>query len=164
MSYWTYVHGSILVDTCSRSTPETLYTVQTVLNHLPRISGSEGPAKFYPILLDGHSRSSTHDEFERLSNLGDRRNSRYGWFETQTHCFIALHGELRDRMLEQTLRETTKALSRLSSRLWVEECLITVNGFDKDFLFNNPEWLRGNYDSKWTSDLLWKFKDEERTV
>ena len=164
MSSWTYVHGSILVDTCSRSTPETLYKVQTVLNHLPRISGSEGPAKFYPILLDGHSYSSTHDEFERFSNLGDRRNSRYGCFETQSRCLIVLHGGLRDRMFEQTLYETTKALSRLSSRLLVQECLITVNGFDKDFLFNNPEWLQDNYDSTWTSDLLWEFKDEERTV
>lgn len=160
MSYWTYVHGSILVDTCSRSTPETLYKVQTVLNHLPQISGSEWPAKFYPILLDGHSHSSTHDEFEQLSNLGDRRNSRYGWFETQSRCLIVLHGELRDRMFGQTLCETTKALSRLSSRLWVQECLITVNGYDKDFLFNNPEWLHDNYNPKWTSDLLWKFEEE----
>lgn len=164
MSYWTYVHGSLLVETYSRSTPETLYKVQTVLNHLPLIYGSEGPVKFYPVLPDGHAYSSTHDEFEQFSNLGDRRNSRYGWFETQTRCLIVLHGALRDRMFEQTLYETTKALSRLSSRLCVEECLITVNGFDKDFLFNNPKWLPDNYDPEWTSDLLWEFKDEERTV
>lgn len=113
MSYWTYVHGSLLVETYSRSTPETLYKVQTVLNHLPLISGSEGPVKFYPVLPDGHSYSSTHDEFEQFSNLGDRRNSRYGWFETQTRLSYFLPTSFAK--LVTTTRSRSTASRRTSS-------------------------------------------------
>ena len=41
MSCWTYVTGVIEVDTCARSDAEAMYLAQTVVNHLPRITGSE---------------------------------------------------------------------------------------------------------------------------
>ena len=71
MSYWTHVSGMIRVETRSRSTPETMYRVQTVLNHLPKISGSEGPVLFYPVLPAGNNVVSSDDEFERRTNLAN---------------------------------------------------------------------------------------------
>lgn len=41
MSRWTYVTGVIEVDTCARSDAEAMYLAQTVVSHLPCITGSE---------------------------------------------------------------------------------------------------------------------------
>ena len=47
MSCWTYVTGVIEVDTCARSDAEAMYLAQTVVNHLPRITGSERSVEFH---------------------------------------------------------------------------------------------------------------------
>lgn len=64
MSCWTYVTGVIDVDTFARSDAEAMYLAQTVANHLPRITGSEGDAKFYFSRPEGYCTSSNVDEFE----------------------------------------------------------------------------------------------------
>ena len=69
MSRWTYVSGVIKVDTFARSSAEAIYLAQTVVNHLPQISGSEGPAHYYLNLMQGCCASSKCDEFNRRSNL-----------------------------------------------------------------------------------------------
>ena len=47
MSLWTYIHGSIYVDVPGRSQPEMQYIVSTILEHLPRVTGSEGDMEVY---------------------------------------------------------------------------------------------------------------------
>lgn len=47
MSRWTYVTGVIEVDTCARSDAEAMYLAQTVVSHLPGITGSERDVEFH---------------------------------------------------------------------------------------------------------------------
>lgn len=151
MSMWTYVRGMILADAYAGYTPAALYQAQLVVDHLPRITGSEGPVQFYVTSRRGHNMSMCCDEFGQCSNLGEGR--RGDWFHSQSEVLITLCGNLRDRTFEQTLRETTKALARLASRLDVETCLVSVESdYDQRFLFNNPEWLRWMPRSDWLTD------------
>lgn len=42
MSWWTYINGSIVVYPMGRTQPEKKYILDTVLAHLPLVTGSEG--------------------------------------------------------------------------------------------------------------------------
>jgi len=160
MSCWTYVTGVIEVDTCGRSDAEAMYLAQTVVNHLPRISGSERNVEYYLSRPSGYCVSSNVDEFDQPSNLYDDRHFRM--FTTQDRILITIHGNLRDRMFKQTLCETTKMLARLSSRLWVLNCLVRVKSdMGKTFIFDNPEWVRHREITDWAPRLLWKFNESE---
>lgn len=160
MSCWTYVSGVIEVDTFARSDAEAIYLAQTVVNHLPRITGSERNVEYHLSRPSGYYVSSNVDEFDQHSNLYDDRHFRM--FTTQDRILITIHGNLRDRMFKQTLRETTKMLSRLSSRLWVLNCLVRVKSdMDETFIFDNPEWVRCREITDWASSLLWKFNESE---
>lgn len=49
MSHWTYVSGLIRVSPTGRTQPEKRYVLETVLEHLPAVSGSEGYMDTYII-------------------------------------------------------------------------------------------------------------------
>lgn len=158
MSYWTYVMGVIEVDTCARSDAEAMYLAQTVVNHLPRITGSERNAEFHLSRPSGYCSSSNVDEFDKPSNLYDDRHFRM--FTTQEKILITVHGSLRDRTFKATLRETTKMLARLSSRLWVTNCFVRVkSGAGETFIFDDPEWIRNRGLTNWTQKILRKDSD-----
>lgn len=53
MSYWTYINGTITVCPMGRTQPEKRYILETVLNHLPRVTGSEGDIDVYIIQKNG---------------------------------------------------------------------------------------------------------------
>lgn len=149
MSMWCFVHGIIVADTFADYTPAALYRTQSVVDHLPRITGSEGPAQFYVTTKRGHNVFMCGlDELHQRSNLGD---GRYGdHFRAQSQVLISICGELRDRWLPQTLPEVTKALSRLASRLSINTCLVSVeDDCGQRFLFDNPKWLRDMPMSDW---------------
>ena len=158
MSAWTYVHGMLEVDTFAQTSAEAIFKVQTVIDHLPQITGSEGPARFTVVPRLGHNTSSNCDELEHRSNLGVRHGFReYCSFEAQTRVLLMLCGELRDRYFEQTLRETTKCLARLSTRADVLNCLVRVSSYEKEYIFNDPQWMIEAPSSEWTSGLVnWK--------
>ena len=159
MSLWTYVSGVIEVDTCARSDAEAMYLAQTVVNHLPRITGSERDVEYYLSRPSGYCVSSNVDEFDQPSNL---YHDRFSMFTTQDRILITIHGNLRDRMFKQTLREATKMLARLSARLWVLNCLVRVKSdMGETFIFDNPEWVRYRERTDWAPSLLWKFNESE---
>lgn len=149
MSLWCFVRGIIVADTFAEYTPEALYRAQSVVDHLPRITGSEGQAQFYVTTKRGHNISMCgSDELHQQSNLGAGR--RGGIFRAQSQVLISVCGDLRDRWLPQTLPEVTKALSRLASRLSIDTCLVLVeDDCGQCFLFNNPKWLREMPMSDW---------------
>ena len=118
ISWWTYVAGVIEVDTFARSDAEAIYLAQTVVNHLPRITGSERDVEFHLTKPSGYCSSSNVDEFNQESDLYNDEFCRM--FVTQERILITIYGNLRDRMFKRTLRETTKMLARLSSRLCKE--------------------------------------------
>ena len=125
MSMWTYVSGTIQVHVEGRTQPEIEYVLKTVLEHLPKVTGSEEDMRVYINRRDGYNMSSSHDEFGQQSNL---ENGFRGGFETQSIYFLTVDGTLRDRTFEETLKEFSKWLTRLSRRIWVCDVLAEVSG------------------------------------
>ena len=145
MSKWTYVIGTVKVDTFSSSSAEAMFIAQTVVNHLPKITGSERDVEYYFNLIKGPNTSSTFDDFGCHTNLYKN------FYEYQSEVLVTFQGSLRDREFEETLKEVTKTVNRLSKRLWVNECSILVYGNGKKYEFSNPNWMLIN-DSNWTTN------------
>lgn len=49
MSSWTYVHGTIVASPPGRTQHEKRYILETVLDHLPVVTGSERDMEVYVI-------------------------------------------------------------------------------------------------------------------
>lgn len=149
MSLWCYVRGLIVADTFAEYTPAALYRAQCVVDHLPRITGSERDAQLYVTTKCGNNQFTYGwDELHQYSNLGGGR--RRNCFEAQSEVLISICGDLRDRWLPQTLPEVTRALARLASRLFIDSCIVSVeDDCGQKFLFNNPKWLRDMPMSDW---------------
>ena len=54
MSHWSYIQGVITVQPMGQTQPQKRYILETVLNHLPRVTGSEGDMDVYITQLNGH--------------------------------------------------------------------------------------------------------------
>lgn len=54
MSMWTYVQGLIELSVPGRTQAEKDYILQTVIDHLPKVTGSEKPMNIYTIQTAGH--------------------------------------------------------------------------------------------------------------
>lgn len=156
MSYWTYVNGSITVDTVGRTQSEARYILETILAHLPKVTGSEGNMNIHIVQKAGHNRSSSHDEFEVWSE---------DWLKMQTQYILVLEGALKDRMFEDTFKELNKFLNRLSKRLDIREVLVSLKDYDKEYIFKNdkpyadmyewPSWANENGEPAWWEYLMW---------
>ena len=108
MSYWTYINGTVTVSPIGRTLAEKRYVLDTVLDHLPIVTGSERDMNVYIIQKDGSNSSCSCDEFgERTNNLVDeygQRTRNRGWMRTQDDYILVLNAALRDRKFEQTYR------------------------------------------------------------
>lgn len=144
MSSWSSVYGVIEVDTLARSSNEAMYIAQTVVNHLPKIYGSERCAEYHLNLRDGYNSSDTEDEIGIYGNICNN-----GIFEYQNKVLITVCGELRDTNFQRTLRDTVKMLNRLSSKLLVTECFVRVSFYNRTFIFSNPYWVLNNEITDW---------------
>lgn len=179
MSWWTYVHGTIVVSPTGRTQAEKRYILDTVLDHLPRVTGSERDMNVYVIQKNGHNSSSSHDEFgQRTNNLFDRygyKNRKHGWLQMQDEYILVVDGSLRDREFEETFRAFQKWLIRLSKRVTVKSVLVKINDYDKSkliqdecgyywSLFEYPYGSRGNETGEpaWYEYLLWQPMNNNR--
>ena len=92
MSYWTYVNGTITVNPMGRTQAEKRYILETVLNHLPIVSGSERDMDTYIIQKNGTNSSCSCDEYgDMTNNLTDcygNRNRHSGWLRIQEQYII----------------------------------------------------------------------------
>lgn len=182
MSYWTYVHGTIVVTPMGRTQAEKRYILETVLDHLPIVSGSERDMNVYILQKAGHNISSSHDEFgERTNNLRDRygdRSFRRGWLETRDEYILVVDGSLRDRMFDETFREFQKWLCRLAKRIDVEKVQVEIRGYGQKILIQDsweddykygqmyemPTWCHGKKEEQlgtygepnWCEYLMWE--------
>lgn len=173
MSFWTYVHGTIEVTPMGRTQAEKTYILNTVLEHLPHVTGSEEDMNVYVLQKNGHNESSSCDEFgERTNNLIDSygtRNRRRGWLRVQNEYIIVVDGSLRDRMFEQTFKEFINWLCRLSKRVIVKDVMVEVSGYNKSHLirndndiysdmFESPSWSPANQSGEpnWCEYLMWE--------
>ena len=121
MSSWTHVKGMVEVEPLGCTQAEKRYILETVLNHLPCVSGSENDM-------------SSCDEFMQYSNKG---NGTYGSFETQCTYFLLVDDNLRDRAFEETYKEFQKWLCRLAKRMPVIDVMVEVKGYNKAAMIRN---------------------------
>ena len=177
MSYWTYVNGTIQLDCMGRTQPEIEYIINTILDHLPCVSGSERDMSTYLIKKEGHNTSSSCDEFgEVTDNLKDcygQRNRHRGWLQTQTKYILVVDGSLRDSEFEQTFREFQNWLCRLAKRVQIEDVLVEIKGYDKSTVIRNtndvytnmfewPSWCRNNIHKHWKLEEKLKMYHPEK--
>ena len=156
MSWWTYVNGLIMVEPAGCTQPEKRYVLETVLAHLPKVTGSEEDMTVHIIQKEGYSGSANFNEFFETVYRED--------FKTQDCYYLILEGQFRDRMYEQTFRELNKFLNRLAKRVYVDDILIRLTGWDKQIVISNSDPYQDLYDYSadsnkdepaWWEYLLW---------
>lgn len=161
---YTNVYGVITVDTFGRSDAESMYIAQTVVSHLPKppyIPELSNGIKYYLNLDENFPNTSNCDEFFRRSNLGIKKHGTY-YFTHNSLVTITINGLINYLPFAEGIKEITKILSRLSSRLLVLECIVCIEGENprneqrKQFIFNNPEWITDRDDSNWVREKIFK--------
>jgi hypothetical protein len=155
MSNWTYVRGLIELDVPGRTQAEMDYILQTVIDHLPEVTGSEGTMDIHIVRAYGHNAWQNFDEF--YNRVRD--------FKTQSRYFLVLDGSLRDRCYEETFKELNKFLNRLAKRICIESMYVNLLGtFLQSYMFTNKNDCYGKMfenDNPWYSYLMWEFEDED---
>lgn len=165
MSWWTHIKGVVEVEVPGRTQAEIRYVLESVLDHLPRVTGSEGDMNVYISQRAGYNRSSSLDEFGlKTNNLKDDygfKTRNRGWLETQSMYMLTVDGDLRDREFEETKREFMKWLCRLAKRLNVCSVVVKIRDYGQSMVISNAapfdqmfEWKDG--EKRWTSYLLWE--------
>lgn len=139
MSYWTYVNGNITVSPMGRTQAEKKYILETVLDHLPFVTGSERNMNVYIIQKEGYNSSSSHTEF---GEWGGYKNWKTLSTEVQDEYILVVDGSFRDRMFEQTYKEFQKWICRLAKRIDINDVLVEIKGYEKTALIKNPN-LKG---------------------
>ena len=159
MSYWTYITGVITVRPMGRTQPEKRYILDTVLEHLPKVTGSEEDMHVHVIQRAGYNCWSSHNEFGEWIPHQDCK--------TQSEYFLIIEAALRDRTFNETKRELNKWLNRLSKRVGIEEILVKLNSYDRELIISNadpyaemfesPSWSFNNNDEEpnWCEYLMW---------
>lgn len=160
MSWWTYINGTVTVRPMGRTQAEKRYVLDTVLEHLPLVTGSEKDMNVYVIQKNGYNSSCSCDEFGRVTNnlidnYGDKSRSR-GWLRTQDEYILVVDGAFRDRMFDQTYREFMKWLCRLAKRIGVEDVLVEVTDYEKSTLIRNTKIQRDKYSWQKSFDQLYE--------
>lgn len=149
MSSWTYINGTVVVSPMGRTQAEKRYILDTVLEHLPQVTGSEKDMNVYVIQKAGYNSSSSRDEFGEVTNnltddYGDR-SRRCGWLRTQSEYILVVEGAFRDRLFDQTYKEFQNWLCRLAKRISVEDVVVEVKGYKKNHIITNPELSNSKY-------------------
>lgn len=154
MSSWTYVQGLIELDVPGRTQAEKNYILQTVIDHLPKVTGSEKSMNIYTIQTAGHDSWQNFDEF--YNRVED--------FRTQSRYFLVLDGNLRDRYYKDTFKELNKFLNRLGKRLMVDSVYVRLYNYEHSHIFTNKNNCYGKMfenDNPWYNYLMWEFEDED---
>lgn len=119
MSHWTYVNGTISVETPfstsvrSRIEDYILWSIRQIRKHGVDITGSESPVRFF-----------VHCGFHPSCYTSESA-------DTWNYGYITVVGSLRDREDQETVNETDAFLKRLEHFLRVEDVNITVSGDEK---------------------------------
>ena len=63
MSSWCVINGVVDVFVCARTQPEAQYIIETIVSHLPKVTGSEGNMNIYIIQKKGFTLINNENEF-----------------------------------------------------------------------------------------------------
>lgn len=178
MSCWTYINGTVTVSPIGRTQAEKRYVLDTVLNHLPLVTGSERDMNIYVIQKNGYNSSCSCDEFGQVTdNLIDRygsKNRKRGWLRIQDEYILVVNGSLRDRMFCQALKEFQNWMCRLAKRVSVENVLVEIKDYEKSVIIRNqndvfgsmfeyPTWCKTDSgEPNWCEFMIWdRAKDSD---
>ena len=165
MSYWTYISGVITVSPMGRTQPEKRYILDTVLEHLPKVTGSEQDMHIHVIQKHGYNGSCSHNEFGEWIP-GEPHH-------TQDRYFLVIEADLRDRKFDETKLELNKWLNRLAKRVDIYEILVRLEGQGRELIISNakpyeqmaewPSWTDvSGGEPMWCEYLMWsRAKDSE---
>lgn len=163
MSKWSYAKGIIEVSPYGRTQAECRYILETVLSHLPKVTGSEENMYTHIVQCAGTNTSCSHDEFGKYVQDG--------WMRYQSNYIIVIEGYFRDREFDETCRAFIKWLTRLAKRVWVMSCLIEVSGNTKNWekksaiISPNSDYLQSIFETyswcgegtvNWCEYLIWR--------
>ena len=135
MSSWSYVLGTIKVVGVGRTDEEMEFMLKTTLNHLPRVTGSEGDMQVFLNKSNSIICRTFSDEFGNKSNLSKS-------FETHDMFLITVYGSLRDRDFERTLREFSKWFYRLASRTNICDYCIHIQCYDRHYTMTGDRYVK----------------------
>jgi len=146
-----------------RTQAEKRYILDTVLDHLPKVTGSKRDMNVYVIQKNGYNSSCSHDEFGQWSNLG---RGKYKSFEVQDEYILIVNASLRDREFKQTFREFQNWLCRLAKRVIVNDILVEIKDYYKSTIIKNkddvycgmfetPSWCNKGESPTWCEYLMW---------
>ena len=159
MSWWTYVSGVIRVGTPARTTEQAEYIVKSVLNHQPRMTGSEGDMRI-KVVPSLYIRSS--QDWDEFGNTMEQL--RYEHLEIQESYLIILEGNLRDKTVQETYREFIRWLCRLSKRLGVDDICVKISDHVyEEKLITNAHSFSEMYETQWVERIAGKKWWEEIT-
>ena len=171
MSIWTSIHGTIEVNPVGRTQAEKRYVLDTVLEHLPVITGSENDMKVYVLQPDGFDRSSNVDEFGKKTNnlichYGNKDRT-HGTRRIQGRYILVVDADLRDREFYNTFCLFQKWICRLAKRVYIERVLVEMQSLSKEVFVRNTDDCYSKmfeFEDGWYEYLLWdkKMDDVER--
>lgn len=161
MSKWAYAKGIVEVSPYGRTQAECRYILETVLAHLPKVTGSEEDMYTHIVQCGGHNTSCSHNEF------GERNKDE--WMHYQDNYIITIEGHFRDREFYETYRAFIKWLTRLAKRVWVYSCFVRISGNTENWeekstiidlndlydLFEDYSWC-GEGTVNWCEYLIWR--------
>jgi len=174
MSHWTHIIGTIRVSPMGRTQPEKRYILETVLAHLPLVTGSECDMEIHINVGGGASSSCSCDEFDMQTDKGKdwygNRSSK-GWFDIEEDYLLTVVGNLRDREIEETFKEFQKWLTRLAKRVTVDEICVKIYAYKREIIISDanpyadmfewPSWVKDSGgEPNWCEYLMWnRWKD-----
>ena len=175
MSWWSYINGTITVEPMGRTQAEKRYILETVLNHLPIVTGSERDMDVYILQKNGSNSSCSCDEYgEHTNNLVDSygcHNQKTGMLSVQEDYILVVNGAFRDRKFSETFREFIKWLCRLAKRVSIRDILVRIHDYEKEYVINDlcnlgspycdmnewPSWcIESNGEPCWVEHLMWE--------
>ena len=158
MSCWTHITVIIKVIPDGDTQPELRYNLETILEHLPPVTGSEQDMEYYIVQKMGWSSLSNCDENGKQTNLaktdgyGGIKHSRdIGRFKLQDNFFVIVDGDFRDRTFNTTFKEFNKWINRLAKRCCVSEVLVNLSDYNKKYTFTNKNEVY-TYMHEWAFD------------
>ena len=158
MSYWTYISGVITVFPMGRTQPEKRYILDTALEHLPKVTGSERDMYVHVVQKHGYNGSCSCNEFGEWIP-GELHH-------TQDEYFLVVEAELRDRTFDETKRELMKWLMRLGKRVDICDIMVKLEAYGRKLIISNPkpyrhlcEWPswtdKSGGEPMWCEYLMW---------
>jgi hypothetical protein len=169
MSTWSCINGVITVVPIGMSQPQKRYIIDTMLAHLPRVTGSEGKMDVHVIQKNGYDHLYFFDEFgQRTNNLTDinESNTRHGCMRVQDEYLLVVDGILRDTTFAEALRLFQRWLCRLAKRIMVDSVLVEVREDEQSTIitnsndtygkmFEHESWTNNIGESNWCEFMLW---------